>query len=89
MKIHNILFLNLLFISSSLISCKQEPSYKLKEPFGAMTVSAIDDIEDEKQDYFKIPKKFLNKDKLKENERKNEVIKKKLKEARTFDPNAY
>lgn len=73
----------------SVAACKQEPSYKLKEPFGAVTASAIDEIDEDSQDYFKIPKKFLNKDKLKENERKSEAIKKKLKEARNFDPNAY
>ena len=71
-----------------LASCKQEPVYNIKEPFGEITTSSVEEYEDTTGDFMIIPKKFLNKDKLKERERRNEAIHKKLKEARKFDPSA-
>ena len=74
----------LLLITSA---CKDEPNYRLKEPFGNSTASAADDNEDDRQEYVVIPKKFLNSDRIKEQNRKNEAIQKKLKEAWKFNPN--
>lgn len=73
---------------SLLGSCKQEPVYHIKEPFGEITTSSVDEYDETPDDFMIIPKKFLNKDKLKERNRRNEAIHKKLKEARDFDPSA-
>ena len=69
-------------------SCKQVPEYQLKEPFGEKTTSAIDEFENDSADFIKIPRKFLDRNKLKERDRKNQSIQKRLREASRFDPKA-
>ena len=69
-----------------MVACKQEPMYQLKEPFGDKTASSIDEYENDSADFIKIPKKFLDRGKLKERDRKNQSVQKHLKEARQFDP---
>jgi hypothetical protein len=77
-----------IFILLVLSSCKQEPEYQLKEPFGEKTTSSIDEFENDSADYIKIPRKFLDRAKLKERDRKNQSIQKRLREASRFDPKA-
>ncbi len=67
------------------VSCKQEPQYQLREPFGMNTMTAADDS-DLGPDIVRIPKKNFDRTKWEEKQRHDRAIKKILKQARDWDP---
>ncbi|HMO18687.1 MAG TPA: hypothetical protein PKA63_10535 [Oligoflexia bacterium] len=82
------LLIALILMLISVSACERpEPQYQLKEPFGNNTMSAVDDLERE-PDVVRIPKKNFDRAKWEEMERRNDSIKKILKQAREWDPNS-
>jgi hypothetical protein len=81
----NITYLLVLIALTS--ACKQEPVYQLKDPYGDDTMSAkADEFEDTGVDVLKVKKKNFDRQKWNEIQRKEQALKKIVKQAREYDP---
>lgn len=77
----------LILLSGFLSACKQEPTYQLKDPYGADTMSAkADEYEDLGVDVLKVKKKNFDRQKYNEKQRKEYALTKLIKNARKWDP---
>ncbi len=71
----------------SVVACKQEPTYQLKDPYGSGTMSAVtDEFDDVGVDVLKVRRKNFDRQKYNEKRRKDYALNKLIKNARKWDP---